>query len=306
MNRRGSQWLDVAYGLAYLAIYATFLILLNRLEGFSLTEPLLILSVVGIGFSSAAWWLTRQSVPLAFTVKHPAGESALLLCYLAVLAAYLAGGRRWITFSAEPLLSILILAVKLILFVLVPILLLRAFWRYRVRDLLVITREACRHTTTAIVMSLVLIAFQLAFGRGLADIRHSQLPLSAFVLGTPLVYLFLLIEVGLVEEFFFRVLLQSRLAAWMKSEVGGIVAMSLLFGLAHAPGLYYRTGATQEGLGPHPPLLLAVGYSIVMLSVTGFFLGVLWIRTRNLLLVMAVHAAGDLLPNLVPTLRNWL
>jgi membrane protease YdiL (CAAX protease family) len=289
-----------------LAIYATLLVLLNRFEGFSVAGPLLIFAIVGVGFSLVAWWLTRKSGPLALTVKQPRNESVLLLCYAGVLAAYLAWGRSWITIRAEPLQSVVILTVKLTLFVLVPLLLLRAIWKYRVTDLLVMTREAGRHATTAVWMSVTLIAFQFVFGRGLADFRQSGLPAYALVLGVPFVYLLLLIEVGLVEEFFFRVLVQSRLAAWLKSEVGGIVVMSLLFGLAHAPGLYYRTGATQEGLGPHPSWLMAVGYSIVMVSVTGFFLGILWARTRNLLLVMTVHAAGDLVPNLIPMLKNWV
>jgi membrane protease YdiL (CAAX protease family) len=80
--------------------------------------------------------------------------------------------------------------------------------------------------------------------------------------------------------------------------------MSLLFGLAHAPGLYLRTGLTQEGLPPHPPLLMAIGYSIVITSVAGFFFGVLWARTRNFALVVMVHAMADLLPDLLPTLRS--
>ncbi len=128
----------------------------------------------------------------------------------------------------------------------------------------------------------------------------------ALVVGAPLCYAWLVLEVGLVEELFFRALLQSRLSVWLRSETGGIVLASLLFGLAHAPGLYYRTGKTLEAVGARPSWLMAVGYSVVVTSVAGFFLGVLWSRTRNLLLVMAVHAAGDLVPNLVPMLRNWL
>ena len=48
---------------------------------------------------------------------------------------------------------------------------------------------------------------------------------------------------------------------------------------------------------------MAVGYSVVITSVAGFFLGVLWARTRNFALVVTVHAMGDLLANLLPTLR---
>lgn len=123
------------------------------------------------------------------------------------------------------------------------------------------------------------------------------------MLGVPIAFLWLALEAGVVEEFFFRVLLQTRLASVLRSELAAIIVMSLIFGLAHAPGLYLRTGLTQEGL-EHPSLLMAVGYSIVITSIAGFFLGVLWSRTRNFAVVVVVHAATDLLPNLLPTLRS--
>lgn len=110
----------------------------------------------------------------------------------------------------------------------------------------------------------------------------------------------------LIEEFFFRCLLQSRLSTVLRCQAGDIVLASLLFGIAHAPGLYLRPGRTQEAVGAHKSWLMALGYSVVITSVAGVFLGVLWARTRNLILVVTVHAAGDWLPNLVPTIKNWL
>ena len=76
--------------------------------------------------------------------------------------------------------------------------------------------------------------------------------------------MWLLLEAGLVEEFFFRALVQSQLAAAFKSEVSGIVLMSLIFGLAHAPGFIFRHAGELEGLGPNPSALDAVAYSIVV------------------------------------------
>jgi membrane protease YdiL (CAAX protease family) len=113
----------------------------------------------------------------------------------------------------------------------------------------------------------------------------------------PISFLWLLIEVGLVEEFFFRAFIQSRLAAFFRSEVTGIVLSCLIFGLAHAPGLVLRGAGIISPVGESPSILLGVGYSIVILSVTGFGLGIVWARTRNLLVLMVIHAAGDLLPN---------
>ena len=275
--------------------------------GFDLGEPLLVLAVMGLGFSALAWLVTRKLVPLPFAVMQPARETATLLIYLVPLTAYLAWGRNLLGRFAipEPRLSVAILLIKLLLFVAIPATLLLIGWKYRGRELFVFQGSG-RHWRAALWMSVAMIAFQCLFGRGLTEIRQSGFSPGVLAVGAPLIYLFLLLEVGLVEEFFFRVLLQSRLAAWLKSEAAGIVGMSILFGLAHAPGFYYRAGATQEALGQHASWLLAIGYSIVITSVAGFFLGVLWMRTRNLLLLMIVHAAGDFVPNFVPMLKNWI
>jgi membrane protease YdiL (CAAX protease family) len=298
---------NYAYFLGYLLLYAVFLGLLYQFEHFSLSEPLLVLMVLGVGFSVVAWWVTRSAVPLPIDVRQPQRETMILLAYLVVLAAFITWGfpvvRTWL--PTEPWKSVGILAAKLVVFVAVPASLFRA-QKYAIRDLGGTPSQWRQHVRPGLWMALIMILFQCIFGRGLFDIRHSGLPLWALLLGVPFTYLWLLAEVGLVEEFFFRCLLQSRLSAALRSEAGGIVLASLLFGLAHAPGLYLRPGTTQEAVGAHPSWLMAVGYSIVITSVAGVFLGVLWARTRNLLLVMAVHAAGDWLPNLVPTVKNWL
>jgi len=197
-----------------------------------------------------------------------------------------------------------ILAVKLAVFVAIPSWILVSGFGYRAHDLAP-TSTKTSHMLVFVGMAFVLLVFQSLAGRGLKDISEAHVPGDTLLFGMPLVFLLLMLEVGVVEEFFFRVLLQSRLSAAIKSELGGIVLASLLFGLVHAPGLYLRTGVTQEGLSANPSLLMAVGYSIVITSVAGFFLGVLWARTRNFLLLVLVHAAADLLPNTLPTLRAF-
>ncbi len=138
------------------------------------------------------------------------------------------------------------------------------------------------HMLVFVGMSLVLVIFQSVAGQGLRDITNARVPGDKLLFGMPLVFLWLVLEVGIVEEFFFRVLLQSRLSAALRSELGGIVLMSVIFGLVHAPGLYLRTSVTHEGLAAHPSFLMAVGYSIVITSVAGFFLGVFWAQDSQL------------------------
>jgi membrane protease YdiL (CAAX protease family) len=109
-----------------------------------------------------------------------------------------------------------------------------------------------------------------------------------------------------VEEFFFRGLVQSQFAAAFKSEVSGVVLMSLIFGLAHAPGFIFRQAGEVEGLGSNPSALDAIAYSIVGFAVSGITFGIIWARTKNLFAVMLIHAAGDLLPNFAGFVRTWL
>ncbi|HEU0273480.1 MAG TPA: CPBP family intramembrane glutamic endopeptidase, partial [Candidatus Udaeobacter sp.] len=126
------------------------------------------------------------------------------------------------------------------------------------------------------------------------------------VVGLPLCFLWLLVEAGLVEEFFFRALIQSQLASTLKSEASGVALMSLIFGLAHAPGFIFRHAAEVEGLGSNPNALDAVAYSIVVLAISGITFGVIWARTKNLFAAMLIHAAGDLLPNFAGFAQTWL
>jgi len=51
---------------------------------------------------------------------------------------------------------------------------------------------------------------------------------------------------------------------------------------------------------------MCVGYAVVVTSTTGFLFGLLWVRTRSLVLVATLHALMDLLPNLADFIRTWL
>jgi membrane protease YdiL (CAAX protease family) len=276
-----------------------------RFGNFEAGEALGVFAILGVGFSLAAWLLTIGIKPLPYRVLEPGRELTTLLWYLLPLTAFIAFAfgaiHRFI--PAEPADSIAILVAKLAVFVVIPAFLILRFG-YKLYELAPISTKTS-HMLVFLSMSLVLLVFQSAAGRGLRDIADAHVPGETLLVGVPLVFLWLVLEVGVVEEFFFRVLLQSRLSAAMRSELGGIVIMSLIFGLVHAPGLYLRTSVTQEGLSAHPSFLMAVGYSIVITSVAGFFLGVLWARTRNFLVIVLVHAATDLLPNTLPTLRAF-
>jgi len=291
--------------VAYLILYAWMLLAMRRAAAFDIAEPLMVLLIVGVGFSLTAWLLTIGVHPLDPPVMKPKRELAAVAIYLLPVIAFATWGldllHRYV--PADPENAFAILAAKLLVFLVVPAAIMRAQFGYGMRQLAPMSMRT-RYLVVAAGMSSLLIAFQALLGRGLRDIASANIPPSVLLYGIPLTFICLALEAGIVEEFFFRVLLQTRLAAVLRSELGAIVLMSVIFGLAHAPGLYLRTGLTQEGLPPNPSLLMAIGYSIVITSVAGFFLGVLWARTRNFAVVVVVHAMGDLLPNVLPTLRS--
>src|SRR5215471_5357062 len=180
------------------------------------------------------------------TAKRPVG-GVLLAGYLALYTALLAAMHRTGSFEVgEPLLVFAILGIGFSL----------AAWlmTLRVSPLAYDVAEPKAELGTVVAYLVPVVAFitwGLAFlqvlGRGLHDVVAAHVSPSTLALGFPITFVWLALEAGVVEEFFFRVLLQTRLAAVLKSELGGIVLMSLLFGLAHAPGIYLRTGLTQEG-----------------------------------------------------------
>ncbi len=291
---------------SYLGLYAAVLAAMHWLEGFGLALPLFVLVVMGGGFSAAAWAVTRSVSPLPYSVRRPRLEAAFLGGYLALVVAFLTWGLGAVHASVarEPWETLAVTGTKLLVFVVVPAIVLYVGFGYG-SSALAPLGGGWAQLRAALVLSAALLAFQMVVGRGLSDVRQAHLPRVSLALAAGGGLLWACLEAGLVEEFFFRALVQSRLSAWLRSETGAVVIMCLLFGLAHAPGFYLRSARTLEGLGPHPSLLLAVGYAVVVTSVVGFFFGVLWARTRNLWLLVLVHGAGDWLQGIVPFARMW-
>jgi len=294
-----------AYLCAYLALWALALTLLHFFERFEASEALAALVILGGILPALAILATHRVPALPYVVRRPELETAALLMYLVVIAWVLVSGfSRVAHITTEPLHSIALLAVKLMTIVGLPAAIMLALGHYSVAELAPISLR-WRDLRPALWMSLAVLLMQSFLGRGLHDIREAHLPVWVLAVAMPLSFAWLIIEVGVVEEFFFRVLLQERLAAVLRSPWGGLVVAAVLFGLVHAPGFYLRPAATQEALGSHPSVFMAVGYSIVLTSLAGLFLGVLWMRTKNFAVLVLVHAAGDLLPNLVPWVKAF-
>jgi membrane protease YdiL (CAAX protease family) len=169
-----------------------------------------------------------------------------VLVYLAVFALAVLG---WgftamnATFPDEPLQSIVQVAVKLVTMVVVPAWLFLGF-RLDARA----TLSSRRLLLVFVVMSLAYLAMQAVFGRGLITLRELSPPASTLAWAIPLCWLWQTLEAGLCEEVLFRRVLQEKIALASGSQVAAVAWASLLFGLAHAPGLWLRGGHLMEGV----------------------------------------------------------
>ena len=302
---------------AGLLIYcAAFAVLLGN-KSFDIAGAFVVLIVFGVILPLIAWIASRHAIPLSISIQPGTSELIVLTGYVIALSLYLIGGPQWIDqhlpsawTDSLRIKFVITLAKKVFVFVAIPFAIFRLGFGCRTRDF-GIQRKGLRalcgsHLPVVLAVGGVLLAFQYFVSGGGAAFRHEHFTAFQLLLGLPLCFVWLLIEVGLVEEFFFRALVQSQMAAAFKSEVSGVVLMSLIFGLAHAPGFIFRQAGEVEGLGSNPSALDAIAYSIVVLAVSGITFGIIWARTKNLFAVMLIHAAGDLLPNFAGFVRTWL
>ncbi len=292
---------------AYVLLLSLSLARLVPRPGFAAAEAAAMI-VLGIVLSAAAFAATRGATPRPIVVRHPGRELAAIVAYLVVFAAgFLGWGLSAVrgAVPAEPARSIAVLAAKLATMVLLPGALLVGMG-IGPRDLLRFDRPNRVEKRALLVLGAFLLLLQLVAGRGPKMIAELPQPAWAIALAAPLALAWMCLEAGLTEEFLFRAAFQTRAEAWLRSDVAAIVAMAVLFGLAHAPGYVLRGAHAMEGFAEAPDPLTAAAYSIAVVSPVGLAFGVLWSRTRSLALVVLLHGWGDLVPNLAGFVRAWL
>ncbi|AXK72893.1 CPBP family intramembrane metalloprotease [Lysobacter sp. TY2-98] len=280
-------------------VYAAAFVVLMRMPGASVAEPLFLLAALVGVFPLLAWALTRRPRPV-HTPRRRA-PAIPVLAYLALFAVLVLG---W-GFSAlntavpgQPAQTIAQTALKLITMTLLPAMLFLRGRRLPSR------LSSTRLAVTFVVLSIAYLGFQAVFGRGLRTLAELAPSTLTLLWAVPACFAWETIEAGLCEEMLFRRVLQQRIEDATGSPVAAVAWASLLFGLAHAPGLWMRGGNLMEGVA-HATPLWAIAYSIVMIAPAGVAFGVLWTRTRSLWLVVPLHGMVDLLPHLAPFIRDW-
>jgi membrane protease YdiL (CAAX protease family) len=294
--------------LLFVAIYAIALAVL-LIDGRPLGDVIGTFVILGVLLPLTALGATRRMPAPTAPRPWQRGEATVLLGLLAWIVGFL--------LVKGPLLDALLPAdpdprleesvntlLKLLAFVLIPWLVLRRHGLGR--------SQAGRPTASKsrlwiafAVVALAGFAVQALLGSQFKRLLAEDYTTVQIALGGTLCFVWMSLEAGLVEEFFFRWFLQSRLAAWAGSEISGIFLGALIFGLAHAPGIVLRGAGAVEGLGDSPGVVTTLAYVIATQSVAGLTFGVLWSRTRSLVLVVALHGFIDALSNTASFIDTW-
>jgi membrane protease YdiL (CAAX protease family) len=289
---------------AYLAIWAAATAYLG-VKGADWTFPLISLAVFGAALPALGIALTRKAAPPPVVVRRPTLELWVLLGFLVVYAvAFLGWGmsatRAFVPAGREQ--DSLMLIAKLVVHVAVPAILLAALGA-RLAPLFDSGIGRPGFWPPLLVLGSIILALMCVVSPALSEIAALHASAVTLAWAAPASFVWIALEAGLCEEFLFRAVFQTRLAAVLKSEAGAVVTGALLFALAHMPGLYLRGHPGVDGYSTDPVQVIA--FTVATLSPVALLFGTLWARTRSLLLIVLLHAAVDVPPNLPDFIRTW-
>jgi membrane protease YdiL (CAAX protease family) len=275
-------------------------------KGVDWTLPAISLVVFGGALSLLGIALTRKAVPPPVPVNRPTLELCALLVFLLIYAVGFLGWGMSATRAALPAgreQELLVLAVKLLVHVAAPALLLAALGA-KIAPLFNSGLKAPGFWPPLLVLGVVILGLLCVVSPALSEIQALHASPATLAWAAPATFVWLAIEAGLCEEFLFRAVLQTRLAAVLKTEAGAVVTGAVLFALAHVPGLYLRGHPGVDGYSSDP--LQVIAFTIGVLSPVAVLFGTLWARTRSLLLIVLLHAAVDVLPNMSEFVHTWV
>ncbi len=288
----------------YVAVWSAALAYLAR-AGAGWTDAVSVFAIFGVALTGLAWLLTRGADAPPISVARPAFESGVVLVYLALYAVvFLVFGMNWARHALAPgrEQELLVLALKLAVHIVLPCIVL-VLLGARLSPLFQAGLTGRKFWRALIVLGAVFLALLSLISPSLAQIRALHPSAALLAWAAPASFVWIALEAGLNEEFLYRAVLQTRLAALFRSPAAGVAATALLFGLAHAPGLYLRGGPGVDGWSQDP--IQVVAYTITTLSPLGLLFGVIYMRTKSLLLVVLLHGLVDVLPNLADFIQIW-
>lgn len=179
---------------------------------------------------------------------------------------------------------------KFILLLLIPFFVYFVNWGYRSKDLLLRIQPTLRNVGAGLFF--ILSGFFLNAGQ-IRPIQQNFYLFEDSVLRLVVGVMMPLFIAALPEELFFRGYLQTRLEKkW--NRFSAILISTLLFTAWHLPTRYLLSNGVEGQAGDLEGILLNTGLPVFII---GFFFAMHWCRNRNIIFLILVHWAIDILPS---------
>ena len=303
--------------LGSVGLYLCSLAVVSFSQTYEIGDALMMIVVFGIILSGIALLITRGAEERGAPKPPGTREMAVILGLLAFLVFYLVWGVGILDYATGSLTGgsaraayLFNIARKLLVFVVIPLAALRCLTKLSWKDLGIARGSSRigpgRSVLLTAAISVPIVLLQFFAGSAAKPLFQGVFSAGELVLAVPLCFAVLVFEVGLVEEIFYRVILQSRLSAFFRSEAAGIAVASLMFALSHAPGLILRGGAAADGTGSSPAAIETIAFTAATLTLPAVMFGIIWSRSRNLLVLVVIHAITDLPPGLPEFIKTFL
>lgn len=274
-------------------------------QGASPLRPVIALVVFAGVLPGLVWLFTRNTRAQPIPIDRPMRELMAILAYLIVYAFYFLGWASGAVYAAIPKGSeqdVALLLLNLGVGVSAPAVLLYLLGAQVGPLFATGVRQKGFWPIALLVAPAMMVVVALA-GTNPKIALGLSLPASTLVWAVPAAFVFLSVSFGLSEEFLFRAVLQSRLAAAFASPTAGVIIAAVMGALAHVPGTYFRGGPGTPGWSTD--LFHIVAYSICVNGPLNILVGVTWARTRSLLLPVVIHGCAVLMVGLADFAANW-
>jgi membrane protease YdiL (CAAX protease family) len=305
MSANTNRGAAIAAVLGFAAVWAGSTYYLFAKGGEDWMTAIAVMGIFGVAMSGLAWGLTTGAKAPSIEVKRPGLESGVIVLYLALYAVLFTGFGMSAARAAVPegqMQEVLVMGLKLLAHVILPALIL-VMLGARLSPLFQAGLSGRKFWRTLIVLGLIILGLLCVISPSLQNIAATNTAFATLAWVAPVSFIWIAIEAGLNEEFLFRAVLQTRLQALFRSPWAGVFVSALVFAVAHAPGLYLRGGA--EVHGSSADLLQVIAYTFAVLAPMGLLFGLIYARTKSLLLVVLLHGLVDVLPNMDEFIRIW-
>jgi membrane protease YdiL (CAAX protease family) len=275
------------------------------LQGASPLRPVIALVVFGGVLPGLVWLFTRRTNPPEIPIERPMRELVAVLIYLIIYAFYFLGWASGAVRDAVPPgpeQDVALLLLNLGVGLSAPAVLLYLLGA-QVGPLFSMGVRRKGFWPIALLVAPAMMVVVALAGTNPKIAQGLALAPTTLLWAAPAALLFLSLSWGLSEEFLFRAVLQSRLSAALESRTAGVVIAAVMGALAHVPGTYFRGGPGMPGWSTD--LWHIVAYAVCVNGPLNLLVGVVWARTRSLLLVVLIHGCAVFMVGVADFAHNW-